>query len=409
VVVGTRRRDDAGDLLARLGPDAEVVDLDAAEYFAEEDLAAYALATLQLRGDERAGNPYADPAAAVPVAARIAALAQRNFLVAGLVARQHGLHDTATADPQGLAFPADVDAALAEYLERLPPVGPAPAGLLLTALAYAHSLGLTTELWSAALAGLGVTAPADELARFAASSAANFLIESSADGTAPRFRLFHQALHDALLRVREDQGLRPGDQRALAEALIAHGCRRGWASADPYLLRSLPAHAAQAGMLDELLGDDDYLLHADLPRLLTFANHATSAAAHARARLLWLTPRAAPAGPAKRAALLSVTAVLEGLPDPFAARWTADAPYHRLWAVTAGRVERTEQVLLASAGDDETVRLWDPVPARGTTSRRRLRRTRHAGEPRPRSAWVATVISGAVTASDDIHDMVGQH
>jgi hypothetical protein len=169
VVVGTRRRDDAGDLLARLGPDTEVVGLDAAEYFAEEDLAAYALATLQQRGDERVGNPYADRAVAALVTARIAALAQRNFLVAGLVAGQHGLHDTAPADPRGLAFPADVEAALAAYLRRLPPVGPAPAGLLLTALAYAQSPGLTTELWSAALAGLGVTAPADELARFAAS------------------------------------------------------------------------------------------------------------------------------------------------------------------------------------------------------------------------------------------------
>jgi hypothetical protein len=36
-------------------------------------------------------TPYLDDVAAQPVAARIASLAERNFLVAGLVARRHGL------------------------------------------------------------------------------------------------------------------------------------------------------------------------------------------------------------------------------------------------------------------------------------------------------------------------------
>src|SRR5262249_3368790 len=99
VVVGTRRRDDGGNLLDRFGGALEAIDLDDPRYFAEEDLAAYALACLQLAGDERPGNPYLDDAVAGPVADRIAALAGRNFLIAGLIARSRGLHDERAADP----------------------------------------------------------------------------------------------------------------------------------------------------------------------------------------------------------------------------------------------------------------------------------------------------------------------
>ena len=83
VIVGTRRRDDGGDLLGRFGGALTVIDLDDPGYFAEEDLAAYALACLQLAGDERPGNPYADEALAGPLAARIAAMSGQNFLIAG--------------------------------------------------------------------------------------------------------------------------------------------------------------------------------------------------------------------------------------------------------------------------------------------------------------------------------------
>jgi hypothetical protein len=56
LVVGTRRRDDAGDLLGRFGAALIPLDLDEPQYFAEEDLAGYAMACLQLVGDERRGN-----------------------------------------------------------------------------------------------------------------------------------------------------------------------------------------------------------------------------------------------------------------------------------------------------------------------------------------------------------------
>ena len=66
-----RRADDRGSLLREFGKSAYLIDLDREQYFAEADLEAYALATLALVGDERAGNPYADSAVAEPVAPQL--------------------------------------------------------------------------------------------------------------------------------------------------------------------------------------------------------------------------------------------------------------------------------------------------------------------------------------------------
>jgi WD40 repeat protein/DNA-binding SARP family transcriptional activator len=386
VVVGTRRRDDGGDLLGRLGGALESIDLDDPMYFAEDDLAAYALACLQLAGDERPGNPYLDDTLAGPVASAIAAMASRNFLIAGLIARSRGLHDEEPADPERLAFSATVDSALAAYLERLSPVAGAPADHALTALAFAESPGLPAALWQLAIEAIdGTQVSAEDLARFARSSAANFLVEAGGETTAgdhgPRgntvYRLFHQGLNDALLRRRSEVMPRADDERALTLAFTRHGRRSGWKDAPEYLLRSLPGHAAAAGLVDDLLCDDAYLLRADLRRLIQAADGADSAPGRRRTQLLRLTPRAITAGPADRAALLSVTEALDDLGTSYRdGGW--HAPYRALWASVKPRSERATleghqgwvigvcpvtvagRQLLASAGTDGTVRIWDP-------------------------------------------------
>ena len=185
VVVGTRRRDDGGNLPDRFGGALEAIDLDDPRYFAEEDLAAYALACLQLAGDERPGNPYADDALAGPVASAIAAMAGRNFLIAGLIARSRGLHDEEAADPDELGFSATVDSALAAYLERLSPVAGLPADRALTVLAFAEAPGLPARLWQLAIEAIdGAPVSAEDLTRFARSSAANFLVETGNEAAA---------------------------------------------------------------------------------------------------------------------------------------------------------------------------------------------------------------------------------
>jgi WD40 repeat protein len=377
VVVGTRRGDDAGDLLDAFGDVADVLDLDDERYHAEDDLFTYALSTLQLYGAERAGNPYHDEAIAVPVARRIAAMAGRNFLVAGLTARAHGMYDDHAVDPATMVFTRTVDDALEAYVAGLPPADSAPARLALTVLAYAEAPGLPVELWAAGIAALGGQSTVDGLRTFAHTSAANFLVESGTDPAASSYRLFHQALNEALLRARARVEPAASDEGRLFDAWRRIGRTGGWASAPEYLLRWLPAHATRTRRVDVLLVDDGYLLNADLRRLLAAADGASTRTGRARARLLRLTPQAMGAPPAQRAAMFSVTEVLDHLDCPLAV--SQPAPYVGFWANTPPRPELTvleghtdavldvcavpvgARTLVASAGEDSTVRLWDPV------------------------------------------------
>lgn len=379
VIVGSRRRDSEGDLLSAIGARRRLVDLDDQEFFAKIDLTSYALATLRLVGDKRIGNPYGEDASAVPLAERIAELSGRNFLIAGLVARTHGLYDETAIDPAALSFTATVDATMQEYLERVPAVAGVSAQALLTALAFAETPGLPAELWQETIRVLGLgELQAAALTQFARSSAANLLVES-VGGTSepPAFRLFHQALNDALLRARSHLADRSKDERLLATAFIAAGRRVGWDHAPAYLLRSLPAHAVGAGMVDDLLADDAFLLHADLGRLLAHAGQASSATGGRRAKLLRLSPHANSASPASRAAHFSVTEALESLGDTYQARDIPQAPYRTLWGFTKPRIERSVfknhgsavnsictftragTVYLASGSDDGEVWIWD--------------------------------------------------
>ena len=374
VVVGTRRGDDAGDLLRVFGPARSTVDLDENHYFAVEDLAAYAQVTLQLRGDERPGNPYQPDDVAAPVAARIAELVERNFLVAGLVARTHGLYDDVPVSPLAVSFTPSVESTLAMFLDRLAPVGGVPARELLTALAFAEATGLPAELWQLAVRALiGAEVATEQLTRFARGSAANFLVESAT----ATFRLFHQALSDALSTERTRSVPTVDDERVLTRAFLGHGARIGWDRAPTYLFRSLPGHAVRAGMIDDLLADTGYVLRADLRRLIPAAAHAGTPAGMQRVRLLQLTPRAVQAETPERLALLSVTEAVDGLGMAFR-HHGEDAPYRGLWANVPARVQRTVleghtgvvwevcairvegRELLASASADAAVRIWDP-------------------------------------------------
>jgi hypothetical protein len=171
------------------------------------------------------------------------------------------------------------------------------------------------------------------------------------------------------------------DEAALTRAFISCGARIGWDRAPTYLFRSLPGHAVRAGMIDELLADTRYVLRADLRRLIPAAAHAHTPAGLQRPHLLRLTPRAIPAQPPERLALLSVTETVDCLGMAFR-HHGEDAPYRGLWAHSArqafpdGHTGEVNQVctvrvegreLLASASDDTTVRIWDP--ATGTTER----------------------------------------
>ncbi|MGI3226607.1 WD40 repeat domain-containing protein [Streptomyces sp. GTA36] len=379
VIVGCRRRDPEGDLISEFGRAADLIDLDDPSNFLEADLEAYTLATLQLVGDERPENPYSDDAIAGPIARRIAAMADHNFLVAGLIARSHGLHDINATDPKDISFTPTVDGALNDYLSRIPAVGSCAAQSILTALAFAEAPGLSIPLWRIAIKAISDAHLSEEqLFSFVRSSAANFLVEASRNGSDSTYRLFHQALNDTLLTSRGKLYSRASDERSIALTLIQEGRDKSWSDADVYLRRSLAGHAEQGGVLDFLVSDDTYLLHADLRRLLPVIDRHKSVLARQRAKLIRRTRRAFLADPAERVALFSVTEAQQQLGRsyqdlnkraPYRARWSEVVPGaeeavlegHTRWAYIVHSFAVADIPMVASAGGDRTVRIWDPI------------------------------------------------
>ncbi|SDC99295.1 trypsin-like peptidase domain-containing protein [Glycomyces harbinensis] len=370
VVVGGRRVDGSGDLLAHFGNSLHRLDLDSPEYFEFQDLTDYAEAALRQASGEQRRNPYGDPGTAGPVARRIAELAEGNFLVAGLVARSHGRYDEEPVAPEALAFSSDVSVVFWDYLERLEPFDDVPAEELLTALAFADAPGFTAELWSAALRSLeGTEVSPMRLARFAKSGAANFLIETgAADGRS--FRIFHQALVDACLGRRA----RTEEDRAESEALltkdfIAIGRAEGWEQAPPYLWRSLIGHAARGDAVGALLDELDFLVVADPERMLPMLGRAGSGEAALRASIYRASSgHLAIATLHERRALLAYNAARFGA-DQLAADLARPAKspgleWRPLWATGSGidsRLQLTIQV--APTGSDAiTCAVVDDVP-----------------------------------------------
>ena len=407
VLVGTRRHDDAGELIATFGTARNEIDLDHPTYFDLVDLAAYALATLQLSGDPRPESPYLDPEVAQPVAEQVARASVPNFLVAGLLARQHGLHDDTPVEPASIQLPGDhdpVQVALTRYLDRMSGIdGLSPAQVLLP-LAYAETPGLDTGLWAAAITAL-TAVPVDEAALngFVSGAAANFLIQTSE--TTASYRLFHQALNDTLIRNQPVVE----DQRALTHAFTRHGADLGWADAPPYLWHSLPHHALAGRDIDTVLTDLGYLLYADLTRLIPAAASAQSAPARAIATLLRRTPHAIGQDSAIRLARFAVTDAIDRLdtgigqlstPAPYRPAWAQAQPRsdlatltgHTGWVKAVCAVTVDGRALLASAGDDGTVRVWDPA-----TGRQERELTGHTG--RVNAVCAVTVDGRALLAS----------
>ncbi|MGC4989922.1 WD40 repeat domain-containing protein, partial [Nocardia salmonicida] len=154
--------------------------------------------------------------------------------------------------------------------------------------------------------------------------------------------------------------------------------QRDWAHANPYLHRYLPAHAAAAGLLDEVLDDTRYLLYTD-PRRLARAL-TTDPTQHRNTHLIWrsLGDLTTTTDPAERANILNTIAARDE-PDAAAALntyperglrtlWTTAqrTSFHRLLPghtaavdVVAFGTRSDGTLLLASGGADHTVRIWD--------------------------------------------------
>ncbi|GAA1874107.1 AAA family ATPase [Myceligenerans crystallogenes] len=391
LIVGTRRKDDRGSLPAALSSRRTEIDLDLDRYFDRRDVTANAIACLQVRED----GPYQREHVARRLAETIADRAGRSFLVAGLMATHHGLHDTVPVLPGALTGGTSLAEVLDEFVGRLADVDGVPARDILVPLAYAQAPGLPIELWQELIRALtGKSVDETALTAFTRTAAANLLITSSSDsdgsdgetsadaGNPAVFRLFHQALNDTILDQRAEHGLTGPDQQAIAAALRAALPATGWANAPAYLARSLGAHLIAAGQVtevEELLDGIDYLLHADLPRLHAALARINTPIANAYRHLIGTAPGAAGQEPRDRAGMFSVSALnstphvrerirqhLKSLNFPLHALWGHLTESSGLQAVLTGHTGPVAAVAVTPDGTravtgsaDDTVRMWD--------------------------------------------------
>ena len=386
VLAGTRPGRDE-ELLAAFGERAVIYRLDDPAWFDRHDLADYAAACLRADFDPDLASGYrTDPGACRQVAAAIADAAGSNFLVAGLAARTRADEPVIDVSTPGWRdrqrFPAEVGQAFDDYLARFGD-NETRARDLLRAVAYAEGAGLPADdLWAGMATALAAPRRygTDDLA-WLLDSAAGYLVESGGEHGQPVYRIFHQALIEHL----RPEGKETQRQRDLVEALMRAvplgAAGPDWAHAPSYIRSHLAAHAAAAGLLDDLLEDPLYLLTVDPARLVPSPRRRTvrpGASYRRRVPAKRPPPRSRLDRPA-RASQLELTAhrlgyrslaarIADAAPDrPWQTRWshghraTGDQVLTghtgRGVAVAVGALPDGTPVII-SGGDRRAVRVW---------------------------------------------------
>lgn len=350
VIIGVRTAP-AGSMRARVqrvwGRSTPMIDLESDRFLRRDDIAEYV--ARRLAGDDTEGRYRAAPALH-DLAAAVAARSQHNFLVAQLTSRWLLLPGTPVPGV-GVQLDEELPSTVGEAMEKyLDAFGPDKALVerFLTALAFAAGGGLPrNDLWLRLAEALspGSTASAADLARVF-DSAATYLIETAVrpDGL-PTYRLYHEVLDEHL---RENCPV-PAPHRAVLEALEAavpvREDRRAWEAADPYIHSQLAGHAARAGLLDDLIVDGGFLVHADPSPLLAVLPEAVTAAG----RLAVACYRASSADhrhldPGARARVLALDAARLGAHD-LHAQFTRESS---AWPVRFATGARQHGALLAT-------------------------------------------------------------
>ena len=388
LLLGTRRH-----VCPHLGPAwpgaCLPVDLDAVRYADPASLAEV------VRRDLRTGDPdrvapslFAACSAQVleGVTAAIAEAAGRSFFVARILASVQSAR-TELPDPFDPAWraslPREAGPAMRQDLETRLGGGAGQAIGLLRPLAYAQGAGLPWEdIWvelAAALDPDGHYTNEDLLDLTAHVGA--YVVESGTIEDRSLYRLYHRSLVEYLLEGREQHA----DQQAITTALGRHvpirpNGRPNWAAAHPYIRGHLAAHAAEAGMIDELSQDPGFLLAATPARLLDALAYAASAPARAAADAY---RRALPFlrthEPAEHSAYLALAArwgrapaladriTTDGLSSPWRplwASWQLHRPHqiitgHTGWVHAVATGELDGRPVVVSGSGDGTVRVWD--------------------------------------------------
>ncbi|MFD7477796.1 caspase family protein [Streptomyces sp. NPDC059837] len=426
LLLGTRP-----DLLDSLGMrpsnnvgSGRIINLDDSRYADPEALTAYTVRTLI---EAHPNSPYRrGPEALRPVAEAVAAAAGPSFLVARITAGTLAAAEDVVADPQdpawraslprhaGQAMREDLVGRLGEDAQR--------ATDLLRPLAFAQGQGLPWEdIWALAASQISGRSYTDDDVVWLRGAAGSYVVEAT-ESDRSAYRLYHQALAEHLRDGINAQAV----HTAVAEILtarvpyLADGTRE-WARAHPYALNHLATHAAEAGRLDEVLGDTEYLIHAATRSLTPHLQHARSDTARLTAAVYRTSagPHSTDTASERRqvlaldAARAGATALRQQLIDH-----TPEGHWTPRWATGSGFTPALRDTLTGHTGpvsevactnldgapvavtgdDDGVVRVWDMRT--GTPIGQPL--TGHAG---PVQAVACTNLDGApvaVTGDDEV-------
>jgi hypothetical protein len=401
VILGARRH-----VLPSPATAGITLDLDTERYHDPDALTDYVSQLLaaahepQVTSPYRAesGAPYSDTAT---VAAAIAERATSGNVESFLIARVMALALRARperVDPSSVGWtdllPDGLGDAFEEDLARLGSRTP-NFRVLLEALAWARGPGLPWEtIWvpvAQALADLHGDLHddnhiSDEDVRILLNNAGAYIVEDLGPGERSVFRPFHEVLSEYLRRsgISGTERDTPRIENAITHALLdtvptdSRNIRR-WERIHPYLLTYLAehAHAASTGVLENLLRDGGFLVTADpitlTPLLFDVAPvNSDIARTYRRARPLLGNDLEANAAYLQESATdfgVSPPVISDELPSLYQTVWTSVSTNNSVLTLTGhlGAVSalafgtaNNECPVLASAGEDGTVRIWNP-------------------------------------------------
>ena len=372
-------------LLPRLALEQQaVIDLDAPRYADPEALRAYTMRTLL---EAHRTSPYREhPRSLQPVARAVADAAGASFLVARLVAGTLAAAEAVVPDPLDLAWRASLPRHAAEAMredlaKRLGPNAQRAADLL-RPLAYSQGQGLPWEdVWAPLASEISQRPYSDEDLLWLRRTAGSYVVEATENGRSA-YRLYHQAMAEHLQEGVEAATVHGAFTRVLTNLPLLSDVARDWSRAHPYTLAHLAYHASEAGLLDQVVAESEYLVHANPGGLVPHLHHAHGddarlAAAVYRTSLglhYTLAPserRVALALDAARAGALSLRRNLTTriTPSSWTPIWATGStfsadlrhalPGHESSVRSVACTEIDGVPVAVTGGDDKTVRVWN--------------------------------------------------
>lgn len=309
------------------------IDLDDKRYADPDAVREYARKLLVAQNSEPVIRQHRQVRA---IAEAIADAAERSFLVAGMTARMIA-RQTVAPDPFDRRWRSELPRVPGEAMEQdLARLGADArrARDLLTPLAYSQGAGMPwAGFWPALATAVSGRVYRDADVSWLLHAAGSYVVES-VEESGSVYRIYHRALIEYLREAHDAEHV----QRQLTRALQA--TVEDWASAHPYVRRYLTLHAAEGGLLDELVNDAAFVLSSDpgqlLPQLFDLRNNVGQRAARAILQLsAWLRQRDAWIADGAARARLRLAAVCQGA-DMLAESCGGDdghLPWRTRWAV----------------------------------------------------------------------------